>query len=247
MRASSEGAPKRAEEPYMLPMSHITESPRWTFKGSSGPSKFNDTPGPGSYGTLAVDPTSRYQRGPRYGFGTSNRDALSRPKVPGPGSYQLHRGNVEKNGSPMTKMTPRRNPDTKVKTDVPGPGAHEIKSRFGEGPSFSSPNYSDGNRLTFVKQSGPGPDRYEHNDEVRYERTPRWGFGTCPRMDAPGKAHSKTPGPGSLATTIGKGPAISMKARPLGTRTEPTPGPGQYGGHWTQFRRKDVKEKQAAG
>jgi len=226
----------------MLPMSHITESPRWTFKGTSSPhNKLLDTPGPGSYGTLQADPTSRYQRGPRFGFGTSTRDAIKPPKAPGPGSYQLSRGNVGTNSSAMSTMTPRRNPDVKVKTDIPGPGAHEIKSRFGEGPSFSSPNYSDGNRLTFVRQSGPGPDKYEHNDQVRYERAPCWGFGTH-GMDASGKAQSKTPGPGMLASTIGKGPAISMKSRPLGTRTEPTPGPGQYGGHWTQFRRKELKK-----
>lgn len=229
-----EGAAQQAEHPTMLGLSHVTRSPRWTLKAVPKPQKPPDAPGPGAYGAPSTEVTSLFQRGPRFAFGSAGREAVGKHKAPGPGSYSCTRGDIG-SSSRAYSMTPRRNPDTKVKTDVPGPGAHQIKSHIGEGPKYSASSRV----VEFKQNSGPGPSDYEQGDRLTLGKTPRWGFGTSQRLDAPmEKAHAATPGPGTylLGSAVGDGPRFSMKARPMGSRgKDVSPGPGAYGGHFTQF------------
>mmetsp|Transcript_140782 Transcript_140782/g.392416 ORF Transcript_140782/g.392416 Transcript_140782/m.392416 type:complete len:243 (-) Transcript_140782:273-1001(-) len=224
---------QHAADPTMLGLSHIGRSPRWAMRARPNPPKPSDVPGPGAYGVHSPNATSRFQRGPGFPFGSAGREAIGKQKVPGPGSYSCTRGSVGSSNGRSYSMTPRRNPDTKVKTDVPGPGAHELGTRLGEGPKYSASPRVSGARAA----SGPGPSDYDRADHVTSMKNPRWGFGTSHRLEPVGKSQATTPGPGTyaVASSVGGGPRFSMKARPLGSRKDASPGPGAHGGHFTCF------------
>ena len=70
--------------------------------GSSMTSNTAYVPGPGHYGSNLKNKRDS----PKYGFGSSNRDALKRLNVPGPGSYKLKSsiGDVPEYAMPQAKI-----------------------------------------------------------------------------------------------------------------------------------------------
>merc|ERR1719433_105503 len=223
-----------AAHPSMLGLSHIGRSPRWALRSRPPQPRAAEVPGPGAYGAPSPEGTSRFQKGPRFAFGTAGREAMGKKVTPGPGSYSSTKDAIGVNTTSRSfSMTPRRNPDVKVKTDVPGPGAHEIATRIGNGPKYSA----GARGAESVPIKAPGPSDYEFADLENRKRG--WGFGgaSTQRLELQGKAHSQTPGPGTyiMSSAVGEGPKYSMKARPLGGRTDPSPGPGAHGGHYTSF------------
>jgi len=192
-------------------------------------------PGPGAYGLHAPEHTSRYRSGPTYCFGTAGREAVSEAKMPGPGAYSLP-NDIGKKGLGYTQTTRRSiGSATGVRSDVPGPGTHPLKSTFGEGPMYStSPRLDTG----FGQKDGvPGPGEYSAQDIATAEGKPRWGFGTQHRMDGAATKNLATPGPGAyvLNSAVGEGPKFSMKSRYKAQRSHAFPGPGSHGGHYSSF------------
>mmetsp|Transcript_24542 Transcript_24542/g.76351 ORF Transcript_24542/g.76351 Transcript_24542/m.76351 type:complete len:229 (-) Transcript_24542:58-744(-) len=87
-------------------------------------------PGPGHYSagsvSAAATPRRRAQRG--FGFGTSVREPGSPHPLPGPGQYSVDRSL----GGKEYSLLPRRANPAADSCSSPGPGAHNVRSGFGE-------------------------------------------------------------------------------------------------------------------
>jgi len=184
-------------------------------------------PGPGAYATR---PNSAYgkESGPKYGFGTSDRNALNSMSktMPGPGAYQF-KGEFE-SPSKGTSMVPRR-PDSAMlgASRSPGPGAYNPDGTVG---TQKSPAYRIGSASRdgfYGKNGAPGPGNYEPR---LVQSTKNIKFGSSVR--SPLNGNNKTPGPGSydLHTKVGEGPKFVMNPRREGdfSTTRYVPGPGAY-------------------
>mmetsp|Transcript_80872 Transcript_80872/g.228934 ORF Transcript_80872/g.228934 Transcript_80872/m.228934 type:complete len:242 (+) Transcript_80872:1-726(+) len=217
--------------PTLLGLSQIKGSPKWTFNGRHAAPRTHESPGPGAYSLYPADRTSRYKQAPQYAFSVSSRENGTKIKVPGPGAYGASQGIGQRGVS--YSLTPRRSARPPLARELPGPGAHELKSFIGEGPKFSASTRGQ----EFRKGSRPGPGDYDHVDNHVAEKHPSWGFGTSTRPDARSSQHQGTPGPGAYMTNtkVGEGPKYSMKARLQGPRLQQMPGPGAHGGHYTTF------------
>jgi hypothetical protein len=186
-----------------------------------------ETPGPGSYG---VRPGSAFNKesGPKYGFGTANRDELNAMSktLPGPGTYDF-KGNFE---SPTkgTTLVPRR-PDSAMFTSgrTPGPGAYSPNLTI----KNSSPAYRLGSasRDNKIRDAAPGPGAYEPQG-LRSKQNVR--IGTSVR--SPINISGTTPGPGTYEhpTKVGEGPKFVMNPKREDVasmqHTRYVPGPGAY-------------------
>lgn len=225
-------------EHSLLGLSHIRKSPNWSFSGKPPPDADQGVPGPGTYGPPPADATSRFSKGPRFTFGASAREVLA-AKMPGPGAYTPReaapvRGPLfyARTEQGVAAKAPSAEGRQKSGEDsLPGPGAHEVPTRFGEGPKFScSPRTIQAEKL-----GGPGPGAYDVAETLR---GPRCHFGT-PSKDAKERdiAAAAAPGPGAytISTLIGNGPKVSIKSRFQAGRAQVTPGPGAHGGHYTSF------------
>lgn len=215
----------------LLGLSHIKRSPKWSFNGRQATNQGTDGPGPGAYAQTA-DKTSRFKSCPMHAFGASGRETMDKHRVPGPGQYSDKRG-IGMEGRAFS-LTPRRGLRAREAGEFPGPGAHELKSGFGDGPKFSASPRRVFNRSENI----PGPGSYgDQLDGATTEKQPKWGFGTSTRPDTANSAHSATPGPGAylMGSAVGEGPKFSMQARRIGVRPQPSPGPGAHGGHYTTF------------
>lgn len=184
-------------------------------------------PGPGAYATR---PNSAYNRdsGPKYAFGTSDRNALNNMSktMPGPGAYQF-KGEFESPGK-GTSMIPRR-PDSAMlsASRSPGPGAYNPN---GSVAGTQAPAYRIGSASRdglYGKSGAPGPGNYEPR---LVQSTKNIKFGTSVR--SPMSGSNKTPGPGSydLNTKVGEGPKFVMNPRrdDGGVNSRYIPGPGAY-------------------
>lgn len=223
--------------PTLLGLSHVRRAPKWSFNSprAAQSAMSSDAPGPGTYGVQSADATSQFTRGPNFSFGTAGRDVMSRPKVPGPGAYTL----VKEPGSSTHSwtMSPRRNDAHSAKTDMPGPGTHNVRSLIGSGPKFST-----GMKLidTSIKNGGPGPGDYNQVDNTNGSKPPAWVFS---KADRPGFRSdsddqvAKEPdfGTYNIASTVGQGPKITIKGRHPGPKVQASPGPGTHGGHYSSF------------
>jgi len=188
----------------------------------------SQTPGPGSYGTR---PTSAFNKesGPKYGFGSANRDELNNMSktLPGPGTYDF-RGTFE---SPTkgTTLVPRR-PDSAVFSTAgrnPGPGAYSPNlSTKQNGPAYRIGSASRDNK---AHSGAPGPGNYEPQ-VIRGKQGVK--IGTSVR--SPLSTSGATPGPGTYDYTlkVAEGPKYVMNPRRddgMGmTQTKYVPGPGAY-------------------
>jgi len=181
------------------------------------------TPGPGTYSTR---PNSAY--GPKYGFGSSERDssnAMNRT-APGPGAYN-YKGDFGGNGR-GTSLVPRR-PDSALLggTRNPGPGAYNPSMSLKTSP----PAYRIGSATRDSKdRSGtPGPGNYDPrlmsgNQNVKIGTSTRTGL----------YGNKTTPGPGTYnyGTKVGEGPKYVINPRrdddANGKNSKYIPGPGAY-------------------
>lgn len=209
--------------------------------------KDSTTPGPGSYGTR---PTSAFNKesGPKYGFGTANRDELAGMSrtLPGPGAYE-HKGMFE---SPVkgggASIVPRR-PDSAIFSAgrTPGPGAYTVNTNL---KTTTSPAYRMGSasRDTKERAGAPGPGNYDPR-AVQGKGGVR--IGTSVR--SPLNRNSGTPGPGSYEykLKVGEGPKYVMNPRreeggAVNTsNSRYVPGPGSYNPevHMTRDKAPGVK------
>jgi hypothetical protein len=186
----------------------------------------SETPGPGMYG---VRPGSAFNKdsGPKYGFGTANRDELNAMSktLPGPGTYE-NKGIFE---SPTkgTTLVPRR-PDSAMFTAgrAPGPGAYNPTLSDKKG----APAYRIGSasRDTRERAGPPGPGSYDPQG-VRAKQNVKIGTSVREPMNRSGN----TPGPGTYdySQKVGEGPKYVMNPRRDDsgfTNTKYVPGPGAY-------------------
>jgi len=223
--------------------SRMTRSPRANFEtrartGREAEQPKESVPGPGAYAhketlgdTTAVsflrseqrkenkshitdaiyyptDPglTSKMQKQAAYGFGHLNTGRI--PFKGAENGFDQNDDEVDENGMTQANgmRSPRQTPQVAKRDTVPGPGAYTVVGA----------------------------------DQAVTTAAPQWGFGNTearPRSAATYRSAIQTPGPGTYVrgTMIGgAGPKFSMRGR-AETRQFSTPGPGQYGGHWTQF------------
>lgn len=249
--ATSPATPgKEKVHPTLLGLSHVLRPPKWSILGRHDTLKQADVPGPGYYPARLTDFVSRFQSSPGHSFGVAGRDAVSKPKVPGPGAYSL--STTMGKGGRAYSLTPRRGEKNSWVGEVPGPGAHEIRSTVGRGVGCKLPQRLDEQKDTAREEGkekekeipppgpkSPGPGEYDRvrADQVIHGKSPRWGFGTSKRLEGVGSGHMATPGPGAymVSTAVGMGPKFSMQARHPGPRLPPSPGPGAHGGHYSSF------------
>lgn len=107
--------------------------------------------------------------------------------------------------------------------------------------TLRSPRGSNGGHQASRKDI-PGPGSYETvgPQPATAPSSPRWGFGNVEARPSQGPSRAAsntvTPGPGYYVKgpTVGVGPKFTIRGRTEGRR-ESTPGPGAYGGHYTQF------------
>lgn len=122
-----------------------------------------------------------------------------------------------------------------------GPGSYNLPVVFGK-----SPHYSIKPRREPPGDQVPGPGTYEQVDMI-FQDTPRsqWCLYKCaqrPNMGKPtrlARSNSEMPGPGDYIqakrSSIGEGVSYTIRSRPKETVNN-VPGPGTYGGSWTQFK-----------
>eukprot|EP00927_Polykrikos_kofoidii_P067331 TRINITY_DN62831_c0_g1_i1.p1 TRINITY_DN62831_c0_g1~~TRINITY_DN62831_c0_g1_i1.p1 ORF type:complete len:356 (-),score=13.92 TRINITY_DN62831_c0_g1_i1:38-1105(-) len=188
-----------------------------------------DSPGPGAH-----DVRPRFGEGPKftaYGPRTDPNRKLS----PGPGSYEHQRG-LGVDGVAVSMAKKATSPRSRS-IDSPGPGAHQLRSSFGDGPKYSMRSTPSTPRI-FV----PGPGSYEFGGfgASSGRQSPRWSIGNSPRKQSPESLRPCTPGPGQYEKqhhlSIGKdGPKFSHGSPHRPNYRCTTPGPGSYGGHWGTF------------
>ncbi|CAE7595846.1 unnamed protein product [Symbiodinium sp. KB8] len=156
------------------------------------------------YIDASPDFASRHSKGPIFSFGLSSRDGMGKPKIPGPGAYEL----AKEAGSSTSKwtITPRREkPGASAAGaavsgagtgtasaattgggaaaaaapvtgfgDTPGPGDYEIEALLGK----RSPKYSAGKKFDSGEaEKCPGPGDYWQAFDLGLRRS--WAFGGC--------------------------------------------------------------------
>jgi len=205
------------------------------------------SPDPGVYEPVAPTTTSRMNSSPRFGFGNAatGRLELGKPETPGPGAYAHREVLGEKNQVVMG--TPRQ----RQRVPVPKPDMHSYEpcdprstSKMARGPQFGFGTGATG-RLHHSKERGPGPGAYSHHDP-RKRTSPRAIMGSsAPRTRSPASPprtpdswsyEARDPSTTSKMTT---GPKFGFGGASTGRLNEArncgSPGPGAYGGHFTQF------------
>lgn len=229
----------------MTTLSHNKTSPKWSMGGRSGnvAAKRPTTPGPGAYQHGRVGD----KKPPSYGFGTSQRELARTQSAPGPGQYAPM--DRHKSGAPQFGFgtSARDGGGGNAGYATPGPGAYAPN---GEATRRGAPKYTATPRRDGASgrgavagglgQSTPGPGAYNSTHKSEKPKAAAWGFGTAARSRG---NNQSTPGPGSyhnkplLGTEGGHGgPKFSMRSRAeQSTSQHVTPGPGGYGGHYTQF------------
>jgi hypothetical protein len=183
---------------------------------------------------------------------------------PGPGQYHHKEMLGQEPGGTLFVRSPRRK-ESKPRnyTPTPDPGTYtavdptatskmprQVAASFGELNTGRIPengatngaaeaNLQSPRRVRHSpKQDLPGPGHYNvANPYSVATTTPQWGFGTYEaRANVVPKAAQQAPGPGHYVkqTAMGVGPKFTISRRPDDRHVE-SPGPGAYGGHWTQF------------
>lgn len=216
--------------PLLSTFSNVSASPKWSMNGKSQAQQKNGTPGPGAYAADDIG-SNKYGRSPNYGFGAAARDGMRPQTAPGPGQYRPvspKEDSAAKYGFGTSDRVHIKN-----RHDQPGPASYQIPGKMGyEGPKYSNV----GRRNGAGYNNTPGPGAYAPDDKVKSQlgRTQQWGFGTSPRE---GRIAGGSPGPGSYdqKSSIKEGPQFSMKARNEQLPKATSPGPGEYGGVYTQF------------
>lgn len=204
----------------------------------------NAVPGPGTYGYKEFvgdeAPAAVFQRAAeRF---PERLLSKARAETPDPGAYAA----VEPSATSKFEMEGGRGFGglNTGRNDLPVPAILDRNGTVNEkfngvnGFTLRSPRGSLG-----PKRDIPGPGAYEvvYSAQAIDTASPRWGFQSAearPSLMAASRAATlqPTPGPANYVsnTTVGIGPKFSIRAR-VDERRESTPGPGSYGGHYTQF------------
>ena len=146
---------------------------------------------------------------------------------PGPGAYSATDrllGRRHKFPSAKRKLS-----YTDKETWYPGPGSYSPSARVG------TPAFSFGSRIsTACRSLSPGPTQYSIKET---SSAPLWSFRKSERC-LEGASLVSNPGPGTYNTITEScnSPAFTLKSRiPIPGPRLNTPGPGAYGGLYTQF------------
>lgn len=218
-------------------LSHNKTAPKWSFAGGrNGTGSRPSTPGPGAYNSRGTGDRGRC---PAYGFGKSTRELARASSAPGPGQYAAPErprsaGPKYGFGSSMRGIG--------YQNATPGPGSYQpnFEATRKEMPKYTATPRRNGFKREMHHTPGPGSYQSHSLPRPGSAKAPEWRFGTSGRNN---RNHCPSPGPGTYATgeELGeKSPHYTMRARtgnPDGPREQFafTPGPGTYGGQFTQF------------
>jgi len=230
------------------------KSPSFSFRLKTQiPEEKGKIPGPGTYNQTSK---ALHERSPNYRFGSSTRDGLYRSgDSPGPGSYSARANTIGKGSTPKYRFgTSDRSQDDISTRGLPGPGAYNYRSEFGDtGKGMSLvPRRSENDLLT----SGaiPGPGAYNVNLKNKHSQ-PAYRIGSASR-DSLSRDNREVPGPGNYNfrnTNIGTNVRIGTSVRQPLNPLRNVPGPGTYSyrtkiGEGPKFvmnpRREDVTKSQ---
>mmetsp|Transcript_10634 Transcript_10634/g.20611 ORF Transcript_10634/g.20611 Transcript_10634/m.20611 type:complete len:230 (-) Transcript_10634:77-766(-) len=216
-------------------LSHNKTAPKWSFQGRIGGGSRPSTPGPGAY-------NSRGDRGrcPAYGFGKSQRELARASSAPGPGQYAAQ--DRPRSAGPKYGFGSSQRAAAAHYNMTPGPGSYcpNFEATRKEMPKYTATPRRNG----FARlNSTPGPGTYRSLTRPSSAKAPEWRFGSAGRNS---RSNCPSPGPGAYATgdELGdKAPHYTMRARPGNSdgaanmcgQFQFTPGPGTYGGQFTQF------------
>ena len=151
----------------------------------------SQSPGPGAYD---------YQRplsaAPKYGFGSSTRDASAYEALkylPGPGAYEIKGGIINNKGITMTSR--KMDQSFREASKMPGPGSYEpdlhTKKNYGNVRIGSASR----DNLNKEMLRTPGPGSYDTRIDGVRTKEPAIGMGTSQRR--PLSANTRNPGPGA--------------------------------------------------
>ncbi|CAE7210611.1 unnamed protein product [Symbiodinium sp. CCMP2456] len=226
-------------------MSQNKQAPKWSFAGKSpGSGTRPKTPGPGTYGHQTSQ--SCRIRQPCYVFGSSARDKAGMALAsPGPGAYGASESYGSKRPRSAGPVFGRAARGLGSGRDTPGPGAYvpNVNSTRPQFPRHTCTPRRDGADWGRRKCSTtPGPGTYGHgaaagagSESPVSKSAPRWAFGTADRGV---RGNGENPGPGQydLRSRVA-GPKFSIRCRNEldSSGLCPTPGPGAFGGMYTQF------------
>lgn len=199
-------------------------------------------PGAGTYNLPPDERRSKYHSGPKYGFGHESRFGLGdRPdkQTLGPGVYNPPMPAYKnlKVGFPKNSRG-RPNP---VPQTIPGPGAYNLPSDFGQKQNFKIRGKIPMEYM--IDKAKPGPGAYDPNPDHSY-KTVKVGFLTSTREDLIAKHQTCAPGPGYYELhqymTVGcdagnKFSITSRRRAPRDLTTYVTPAPGEYNSVGTSF------------
>lgn len=232
--------------------SRMTRSPRANFdsrcstgrlveKAPGSPRK-DAAPGPGAYAHKELIGVDSGASGVAFVRSPQRKQLKPRTDTPDPGAYAPVDPSVT---SKMSRQTAFGFGDLGTGR---APGENGLSKRDAvddEGGARSSPRGggASGGQRALAKRDVPGPGSYETagSQPSTAPGSPRWGFGSVearPSLVQTSRAalQSTAPGPGTYAQqpNMGLGPKFSIRGRTEG-RQQSTPGPGAYGGHYTQF------------
>lgn len=219
-------------EVMLTTLSNNKTSPKWTFSGRYSGVQRPTTPGPGSYGRNEV--AGSKQRCPAWGFGTSTREVGRAASAPGPGQYD----SISKTNRQAPNYGFGSAPRSRSAVGTtPGPGSYapDFNATRHDAPKYTATPRRSGHANANSRPSTPGPGAYSSRREFS-ATAPEWGFGTAERSRL---GPNPYPGPGSYneSSMVGDAPKYSMRGKTEyhGGFDREQPGPGQYGGHYTQF------------
>jgi len=187
-------------------------------------------PGPGTYNLRKVDSDLLKPNSIRFGTEKKHKDVnFTYMKNPGPGNYDHDKNKVIASAPKFSFGKEDRGDNKRPKT--PGPGQYEAKKIMGnDGPKIGMSFYRP---LSSVSNKSPGPGEYQ--PKLNYlTKAPEYKIGTSQRVIVDKETRLK-PGPGQYhPDKIGyvrpKSPQWVMGTEQRGdlTKTEKTPGPGNY-------------------
>lgn len=233
----------KEESKLLTTLSNNKAAPKWSMgsgrrtSGSVNSIARPGTPGPGAYGAASAA-SAAARLSPSYGFGTSRRDQLNSNGLPGPGQYQPQ--DRPRSAGPVYKFgSSARGKHTNCGTPGPGSYAPNVAVTRNEPPKYYITPRRE-KALTREYGAAPGPGAYSSPERPQSAKSPEWGFGTSERAR---RQHHGGPGPGAYQTRtgLGTGPQYSIRAKTerypgsTGGYPQDSPGPGRYGGPYTQF------------
>lgn len=240
-RARIEGAePATYSAPDPSVTSKMHRPYRASFSGSSATGRLDEkerkdgVPGPGQYGHKELLGESGGTAFERY---SPRKTGNNRIVTPDPGQYTAVDPSVTSKMSRQVAANFAAPPTGRVWENGDSNGVVADSSGGKADQSATS------NTTPRSKKEIPGPGQYDVFDSsnAALASAPQYGFGTFqarPSVAQQSKTalQRATPGPGTYvsATSVGVGPKFTIRGRP-DDRSTSTPGPGSYGGAWTQF------------